>query len=498
MADSRRKGQIFILFAMVVITLVMVCMLAVDVGRIVTAQAELQNAVDAAALAGTSQLLAFGSLQEAERQAATAEAKALAEANTVAGEPLTLQPDIDIAFGCYVEATRSFKPEWDFTGSEIIDSVMVQGRRTHDAPDGAIDLFFASLFGIQATSQTVRAVGTKPRRYVMFTMDRSGSMCYDTTNIDHRYEPNADGSMAKSPSGWYWMPRYIYTDNWYTAWFYAKHDATGDFATAFLPDHIQSRLYGGIYFRYCSKDLPNNVQSGWLYAPSYVTIYSYYGPDYLSWHSQSYGPIGSCDYAMANDSVQPIGASQDAMTAFVDLLNAERDRAGLVSYGQYSTLDHELTWDWQSLKDKVVEYDPRHATATPDGMETANDELLLSGRASGFGQKIIVLLTDGMANMVHGTNYGNPGSKINVEFFGEWVQCRIYQTVVDAIEAETRRARDKGVRIYTVSFGAGADQDLMPLIAKRTHAAYYYAEDHETLTDIFLDIFHHLPPILTK
>ncbi len=490
-----RGGQVLILFAVVVMIMVVMCVLSVDVGRIVTSNAELRNAVDAAALAGASQLRAF--VDQTQKDLAKEQAIAFADANKVAGDTLTLDPAQDVIFGRYIEATRSFKPESDFSTGEVVDSIMIQGRRTEDSPDGTIELFFASIFGIDATAQTVRAVGTKPRRYVMFVMDRSGSMCYDTTNILYRYAPTGAGGMDKSPTKWYWMPRRIYKTSWQTAWMYAVDDATGSIVTNFLPEHIKANLLYGTYFRYCAKDDISTIQSGWLQAPANVTIYSSYGATYSNWSADAYGPISSCDYAMANGKVDPIQSSQEAAVAFVDLLNADRDRAGLVSYAWQGTLDHQLTDNWASLQAQMEAYDARGATAMPAGMGFANDEFIDSDRASGFGQRIMILLTDGLANVVGGTNYNNPSSPVTVTFLGTSVQCEIYQQVVNSIATETQRAKNNGIRIYTVSFGAGADQHLMPLIAAKTKGAYYYAADHDDLTDIFVDIFYNLPAVLT-
>jgi len=494
-ARRARRGQILVLFAVVVITLIVVCSLTVDVGRMVTSQAQLRNAVDAAALAGASQLVGFTT--EAEKAAARQEAVSLALANSVAGKPLTLAED-DVCFGHYDETARQFIPESNLPPGAPLDSIWVRGRRSSDSPDGPIDLFFASIFGIHAHASSVSAVGTQPRRYVMFVMDRSGSMCFDTENILYRYSGNQDGSFDHSPSGWYWLPSYIYKGGWQTAWFYAVNDDTGETVTDFLPPHVKDNMLYGTYFRYCEKDDPSYVESGWLYVPEGVTLYSAYGPGYTSWYAQSYGPIGSCDYAMAGTSVEPLNSSQNAAIAFVDLLNAEREKAGLVSYATRATLDHILTSDWDSLKDSIRSYDPRGATATGDAMRLANDELIDSGRADAYGHRVMILLTDGMANCVNGHYYGNPDSPITVHFFGEDVQCRIYQAVVDEIQTQTRRAMTNGVRIYTVSFGEDADQALMPLIARKTGGAYYYAPEHENLVDIFVDIFYRLPPVLTR
>jgi len=490
---TSRGGQVLIIFVLGLFLLVAVAALAIDVGKIFVAEAQLQNAVDAAALAGASQLTGF--IDEQVKQDARGEAIALAELNIVDGKLLHLAGS-DIVFGRYIEQTGEFRTESEFGPGEQVDSMQVTGRREAGAPDGPIDLFFMPLFGIQVAARAVTGVGTQPRRYVVFVMDRSGSMCFDTQGIQSEYSPNADGSMDKSPTGWYWMPKYIYKNgSWRTAYFYARDDDTGDIVTDFLPTHIKDNLLSGQYFRYCERDRPSVVESGWVWAPSNVTIYSYYGPSYLYWYAQSYGPINDCDYALATEQLEPVNSSQQATSAFVDMLNAENDRAALVTYAWDGTLDQQLTDDWSGLKAKIANYDPRGATAMPDGMDVANDELLSSGRAEGYGNRVMILLTDGLANVANGTNYGNATTTVN--FCGTQVTSQIKEPVAEAIETQVLRAKAQGVRIYAVSFGENADTVLMPLIAQETNGAYYYAPDQSSLTDIFMDIFRRLPPLLT-
>ncbi len=327
-----RDGQILPLFAAVMVVLLTFCVLTIDVGRMVTARAQLQNAVDAAALAGASQLVGF--VDEDAKDAADAEARRLAAANIVLSTPLTLGAD-DVQFGRYVPGPPpGFIPESELPSGSLVDSVKVTGRRTADSPDGDIPLLFGGLFGISASAQEVRAIATQPRRYVMFVMDRSGSMMWDATDVDLRQTPNPDGSMDPSPTGWYWVPRRIHTgSNWQTAWFYALNNETGEIETDFLPEHIRSRLLDGQYFRYRDRDRPNTVQSGWIWAPDNVTLYSAYGPDHLNWDAQGYRPLSQSAYGLATVPVQAMAASQDAAAAFVDLLNPEQTRAGLVTYG---------------------------------------------------------------------------------------------------------------------------------------------------------------------
>ena len=74
LGQERRGGQVLVLFAVVIMLLAAICVLTIDVGRLFTCKAQLQSAVDAAALAGASQLL--GIVTEDEKALALAEATA--------------------------------------------------------------------------------------------------------------------------------------------------------------------------------------------------------------------------------------------------------------------------------------------------------------------------------------------------------------------------------------------------------------------------------------
>ena len=498
-----RSGQVLVIFVASLILLAAICVFAVDVGRLFVCKAQLQNAVDAAALAGASQLTGYISAEE--RQISRQEAAALAVANLVDGIPLTLSDD-DIEFGHYASDTGDFVPEAD---ASVVDSVRITGRRTSESADGPVDLVFGPLFGWRHVEfQNVVATGTKPRRYVMFVLDRSGSMCFDTSGVD--LQPTAIPQdavgyyMLPSASGWYWFPdiaakwtgsSYSYT----TAWFYARDNTTGAIRTDFLPDHIKSRLDSGTYFNFRPRDYPTSVQSGWIKVPSGVTIYGRYSSPWSYWFADEYYHViwDTCGYARSTGAVQPLQSTMDAACAFVDLLNGEDDRAGLVTYGWFDSTDQTLTSDFSGLKGKLQSFVPCGATAEPEGMDAANDELIDSGRAEAYGEKIMILLTDGYANMLNG-NYYADGGTYTYDFLGQSVTTDIHPTVGAAMEQQTARAKQAGVRIYSVSFGADVDVEVHRQISKETNGAYYYSADHEDLTDIFIDIFRRLPSIITQ
>jgi hypothetical protein len=495
-----RRGQIIVLFVFVLILLCAICVFTVDVGYLFLCKAELQNAVDAASLAGASQLTGVVGLDQKEE--ARAEATALADANTVGGVPLHLGEN-DIEFGHYNDSTGDFIPE---SQTNVVDSIRVTGRRTPGSPDGPINTFFGSIFGWDRVAiDNVVGVGTKPRRHVMFVLDRSGSMCFDTDDVQLKtyFQDPSDPHMDTSPSGWYWFPDLALKRTGYgwrgrTAWFYARDNQTGKIRTDFLPDHIRNHLEANRYFNFRRREDPATVRSGWIKVPAGVTIYGRWGSPWHNWLADPYFHVihSQCGYAIAHSPVQPLQSTMDAACAFVDLLRIQDDRAGLVTYASGATLNSRLTSDFGRLKVKLQSFVPAGATAEPEAMELGLDELIDSGRAEGFGQKIMILMTDGNANQYRGNYYGD-GETYYYEFIGKSVSTGIHPYVGEAMEQQALRADQNGVRIYSVSFGEDADREVHQQISRVTDGAYYHSENHEDLTEIFVDIFQRLPPVIT-
>jgi hypothetical protein len=140
-ARGRRSGQILILSPVFVIALAGICALAVDVGYVAVQQARLQNAADAAALAGAQTLLAAradGWDEECARAIAEEEAIAIHEANCPGAAR-------QIIFGLRQE-DGSFAPAGI---GDVADAVRVVGYRSDDAPSGPVDTVFASVLGVQ-------------------------------------------------------------------------------------------------------------------------------------------------------------------------------------------------------------------------------------------------------------------------------------------------------------------------------------------------------------
>jgi hypothetical protein len=322
-------------------------------------------------------------------------------------------------------------------------------------------------------------------------------MCFDTTGITTHSTPNHNTTgyyMSSSASGWYALPQQMYSGSWVTAYFYALDNTTGLVRTDFLPAAMASTLVSGQYWKFSTGDSSGNVPS-WFKIPSGVTVYSRYSTSQWS-TSDYYSTPSATGYATSGGPAQPIQSVMDAACAFVNLLRPADDMAGLVTYASGATTDSILTSNFSALEARLQTFSPCGATAEPDGMKAALDEIINSHRADAYGQRIMVLLTDGQANMTNGSNYTN--STQTYSFLGTSVTTQIPSQVGSAMATQTTRAINGNTRIYCVTFGTTSDTTVHQVIANKTGGAFYHSTDQTTLTDIFIDIFRRLPPVLTQ
>lgn len=177
----RRRGAVIATVLFSVAVLLGMAALCIDYGVAALAKQQLQNAVDAAALAAVSTLQ-----MSLDPVAAVDAAVATAQANRVWDGNLTLDPDTDIVVGAWDDDNHVIYP-FEVSGGVIsvpdgTVAVQVVGRRTEDAADGPIHLYFAKVLGIETVNLTARATATltvsrnpRPPVEVMLAQDQSGS-----------------------------------------------------------------------------------------------------------------------------------------------------------------------------------------------------------------------------------------------------------------------------------------------------------------------------------
>jgi len=175
---------------------------------------------------------------------------------------------------------------------------------------------------------------------------------------------------------------------------------------------------------------------------------------------------------LAHTPLQPLQAIKDAITFMAGLLT-ERDTTDLVSLTTYSTKGiHrvDLTDNFLEVSDRLNEMSPYGSTNMGAGLERAIEELT-GPRNRLFMRKVIVLITDGYANIDrHGRSSSGRGKHYAIE--------------------EAERAAELGIQIITVSVGQDSDQNLMKRIAKIGHGDHFHVEGSvEEYSADLIDIF---------
>jgi Flp pilus assembly protein TadG len=166
-SDSRRRGVILLLTAIMLVFMVGLLALAIDVGYLELAKAQLQEAADAAALAATAELIDDNALtgvsnMSGEINNARSMAVQYGAANPVCRSVPTVDSNPsnnaagDVVIG-YLSNPSDRMQSLDFSDPNQANAVQVTVQRT-TAENGEVKLFFARIFG--SSTYAVRATAT--------------------------------------------------------------------------------------------------------------------------------------------------------------------------------------------------------------------------------------------------------------------------------------------------------------------------------------------------
>jgi Mg-chelatase subunit ChlD len=185
---------------------------------------------------------------------------------------------------------------------------------------------------------------------------------------------------------------------------------------------------------------------------------------------------GSMDF----ETPTRISYAKQAAKTFIDQLNGSRDLAGLTSFGWDGTLNHQLSYDWTSVKSKIDALYANGATNMGEGLEKANDEFVAHHRESAVAA--IILLSDGLVNVDRDGVYYDEGDDRT--------------PAMDYVREEADIAEDLDIIIYTIGLGEESshfDEDLLMEIV-RNGGKYYHAPSADDLGQIYdmiaLDLFY--------
>lgn len=140
--------------------------LAVDLGVIYSARAELQRTADAAALAGATGLASDALLAKKDDEVSAkvrARCSEMAQKNTVLGKPSRIEPE-DIEFGV-IAVPSDFSSPFVPSAPSAANAVRVTVRRTEGSADGPLPVFFAQVFGKRSASVIATATAVLDDRF---------------------------------------------------------------------------------------------------------------------------------------------------------------------------------------------------------------------------------------------------------------------------------------------------------------------------------------------
>jgi Putative Flp pilus-assembly TadE/G-like len=171
--QGTRRGSILPFLALSLVAICGFTALAVDIGMIVAAKGQCQNAADAAAMAGARTVDGSPS---ANLTAATANAQAAAQANVVLGQNVKAG-EVAITHGTYhydpsaLTFSPAFPPFPTVTGFPTDNFNLTKATVTH-----TVQYAFARVFNLTSMNVSATAIAAHRPRDVAIVLDYSGSM----------------------------------------------------------------------------------------------------------------------------------------------------------------------------------------------------------------------------------------------------------------------------------------------------------------------------------
>jgi|JI7StandDraft_1071085.scaffolds.fasta_scaffold46524_2 Ca-activated chloride channel homolog len=189
----------------------------------------------------------------------------------------------------------------------------------------------------------------------------------------------------------------------------------------------------------------------------------------------NYKPESAPDYWTFGQAV-PNGSrwldAVEATKAFLQEMadSPQRELVSLVSYRGIATTDVALTDNYDSLTNSLYLHSQNFwggPTNIGDGIMLGSSTLSNKRTARVWASRVMIVLTDGLCTLG-----------------------------VDPIEA-ARDAAENHITVYTVTFSAEADQDLMRQVADVGNGRHYHARSRNELIMAFKDISTRLPTLIT-
>ncbi|MBB76400.1 MAG: hypothetical protein CMJ75_17985 [Planctomycetaceae bacterium] len=546
-----RRGNILVLTSLFMTGLTALLALSIDLGYIYTTQSQLDRSVDAAALAGASQLsegheATLETIVEYLVRNPIGPSASITDENALETQKLEFlaqhSDDLEVQTGHWNALTHSFE-----AGESPHSAVLVSMTYPRQP------MFFGRVFGRSQFQVHRSAVAMYQPRDIMLTLDLSGSM-----NDDSEYgaiqQLGEDAVNLNLEQIWHEMGAPVYGNmgfepTWVTIPFLTLPAAVTWKGTQVVVNSsvpIESaRIYksNGGYREYnsvgtsgtlqyehrlihrCELSIDGQVETVNFFDNAHIRRgLGLDGINYpsegswndvidacrshhagLPWYDDQVGasgnlrkfgvksainfwlknkPRASQSPFLAQVSAQPLTAVKDAVDVFLDDVGQVNtaDRVGVSVYNSengFGRIECALTEDLQSVHEVTRTRQAGHYqgwTNIADGLKKARQELEQHGRNG--ASKIIVLMTDGVANWTGGTESGHGPEQARQEVVNEAQQCR-----------------DLRFPIVTISLGSKADLDLMEEVADISGGIHYSIPGGvpvETYADDLIETFEEI------
>jgi Flp pilus assembly protein TadG len=175
---ARRRGNILVLTAVLMVGLIGFIALAVDVGYIYTVRNELQRSADAAAIAATWELCdRDGNALNSNATNLTTSARSLAVEYAAYNKVGATAPQLasnDVVVGYMANPSNPSEPMVATPPGKLPNAVQVRVQRTN-AQNGEVSLFFARILGVQSTAAEAQATAAVLSGFKGFKTPTDGS-----------------------------------------------------------------------------------------------------------------------------------------------------------------------------------------------------------------------------------------------------------------------------------------------------------------------------------
>ena len=158
------------------------------------------------------------------------------------------------------------------------------------------------------------------------------------------------------------------------------------------------------------------------------------------------------------ESPNRLDYAKEASKGVIDLMQSF-DRAAVVEFAGSAWVQQELTNDKEVLKQSIDNTPVSPWDGTAIGIALSKSIEIIEKQSDAGRQKVILLLSDGADN--------------------RWTYSQIIQLAEEA--------KVKGIKIYCVGLGSGADQDLLKEISNITQAGYSFSPTMEELEEMMFE-----------